>query len=139
MCGYSSFAEFLRSANASRLWTIVAGVALSVPETKRRVNRAFETYSDELAARLQDLSIPWVDGSISRFGLLCRGLGLFPTWRVLRQNAASDKCGAWNGAERRIARKGLSLLIAESNKLRRRADSTEFVSHLLKRTRMICN
>ena len=82
--------------------SVIAGAIPYLSECERRVNRVFENRKENLAVKLGNRAVPWIGHeSLARFLVLARRLGLQATVRMVRQNAACDRCKKWNGAERR--------------------------------------
>jgi hypothetical protein len=116
----------------------VAGIAYYSPEFERRVNVVFESYKEELAVKLHDHSIAWLEyesGSTRRISFLCQGFSFQTTLRLVRQNAACDRCKNWNGAERRITKGSARdrLSAAMGLEIKRFTDSAEFFARMCRR------
>jgi hypothetical protein len=127
--------HFIETARAAIRAPAIVGAVFCFPKAERRVNRIFETYKEELAVRLCDPSILWIEydsGAVRRCFLLHQGLGFWPTLRVLRQNAVSDRCKDWTGAERRIKRGSFRDRVPSNSngQSNRCTDSPDFVGRM---------
>ena len=133
---YRSNNKFVETPSP-RIASTVLGVVGLLPEFERRVNRVFESRKEDLAVRLGDQAALWIGNhSPARFIVLAKALGLQTALRLVRQNAACDRCRDWDGAERRTEEPSLSAVLRGEVAYRRRlTDSFEFRERLNRRRR----
>jgi len=144
----STFDTAFSHADAAT-WLLVLNRAIcvtrTIPEIERRINRVFESYTDNLAVKLRDPSVPWRHydiGPLYRFLALQRGFGVRLTLRMLRQNVVADHCKNYDGADRRVERGSYTDRRPNASNLsaKRRTDSPEYYALLCKRiSQAACN
>jgi hypothetical protein len=147
----SIFDAALSSASAARSipglnYIAAVGAIWRLTEIERRINRVFESYKDDLAAKLLDRLIPWLQndiGTFKRFLMLQRGYGLLRTVRMVRQNVVADQCKNYSGADGRVSLRGSSARRnpnASNPSAKRRTDPPEYYALLCSRiSKAACN
>jgi len=135
---FEATVSLVKAAGAIPGLSVFVGAVWLLPETERRANRVFSSNKEELAVRFRNPLIPWIDHENSpwrRFRKLQEGFGFWRAPRMLWQNAVTDKCRDWSGAERRIRSGVFADRSPDSpNKLtKRETDSPEFIARINRR------